>query len=100
MNPLWLILIIPLSMIAGVVLLIVALALTEEPPKQKKCKNCPHFGSYGITPSAYAHYEQDNFWYMSHPEYEKRFDGEVGICKKPGYIDTMVVSEDCCCRNR
>lgn len=98
MNHLHLLWLVPLSMIAGVVILIVVLALTEKQPRHKKCKDCPHFGSYGITPSAYAHYEQDNFSYMCHRDFEKRYDGEVGICKRPGYMDKIVVSEDLCHR--
>ena len=44
MNPLWLILIIPLSMIAGVVILVLW-AIHDESDVFKKCRGCPSFHS-------------------------------------------------------
>lgn len=85
-------------MIAGVVVLIVVLALTEKPSEYLKCKDCQHFGSYGITPRAYNHYQEDIFYEEPRQDFKNRFDGVVGICKHPEFGGKIIISEDYCYR--
>lgn len=59
------------------------------------CKDCPYFNSYGITPSAYVHYnELDGD--MRYWEFSQK-DGEVGICKHPifGNGKDVVSCDEC-----
>ena len=58
------------------------------------CKDCPHFKTYGITPSAYVHYngfEGDTSYF----EFQKK-DGEVGICVFDREKEIITTSGDFC----